>query len=390
LFDLALATSGADFRALAAHARATASASRIAAMLDLARSEPGIPIDAESLDADPWLLTVENGTLDLRNGTLRAHAPADFITKRVPHRLDYPADLKSACPRWLQFLAEVLPDAETRDFVQRAVGYSLTGDTREQCLLLLCGSGSNGKSTFIETLLDVAGDFGLRTPSETLLARRGDAIPNDVAALRGARLVVASETEDGRRLAESRLKELTGGDTISARYMRAEWFQFRPTCKLWLSTNHRPQVRGTDHAIWRRIRLIPFEQRFGNGGLPADPGLRDKLREELPGILAWAVRGAALWLKFGLTPPASVTAATSTYRSEQDALGEFLDEATEPDPTATITAAEIFGAYKAWCEAGIERPMSKRALGLALQERGFEQAKTMTARLWRGLALRAP
>ncbi|MDD5720077.1 MAG: primase-like DNA-binding domain-containing protein, partial [Candidatus Krumholzibacteria bacterium] len=142
------------------------------------------------------------------------------------------------------------------------------------------------------------------------------------------------------------------------------------------------------HAIWRRIRLIPFEQRFGNGGLPADPGLRDKLREELPGILAWAVRGAALWLKFGLTPPASVTAATSTYRSEQDAFGEFLDETTEPDPTATITAAAIFGAYKAWCETGGERPMSKRALGLALQERGFCRADSRTVRGWQGLRIR--
>lgn len=388
LFDRAAAAGDdRERRTVARHAVNSASRRGIEAMIALAATEAGVPIRPDVLDADPMRLTVANGTLDLRSGELREHRPLDYMTKLVP----WPYDPAATCPRWLKFLEEILPDPSVRVFLQKAVGYSLTGNTSEQCLFLLCGSGANGKSVLLETLMDLVGDYGLRTPSETLLARRGDAIPNDLAALRGARLVVASETEDGRRLAESRIKELTSGDTISARFMRSEWFSFRPVGKLFLATNHRPQVRGTDHAIWRRIRLIPFDQTFGQpGGPPADPHLRDKLRAELPGILAWAVTGSALWHHRGMTSPEAVTAATAAYRTEQDVLGDFFTDAVEIDKAASATAAELFGAYRDWCTAAAERPMTKTAFGRALQERGFHQVRTETARMWHGLRLRAP
>jgi putative DNA primase/helicase len=329
------------------------------------------------------ILTVANGTLDLHTGALREHRRADLATKLAP--VAYSPD--ATAPTWGAFLDRILPDHDVQEFVRRAVGYSLTGETGEQVLFLCWGTGANGKTTFIETIMAILGDFALKTPAETLLAKRDNTIPNDVAALRGARFVAAVESEDGRRLAEVRVKELTGGDSVSARFMRAEWFTFKPVAKLWLATNHRPVVRGTDEAIWRRIRLIPFNVTIP--GPERDPTLPAQLRAELPGILRWAVDGCMAWQHKGLGAPAAVLAATRSYRAEQDVLGAFIAERCLLAPERWVSSASLYAAYRNWCEDSGEHAATQRALGLALRERGFEDAREGKARSrgWQGVGL---
>jgi putative DNA primase/helicase len=313
------------------------------------------------------------------------HRREDLITKLAP--VEY--DPEAAAPTWAAFLERVLPD-EVRAFFQRAAGYSLTGDTSEQVMFINHGPGANGKSTAQEAIAAALGDYALRTPTEMLLAKRAGGIPNDIARLKGARFAAASETEEGRRLAESLVKDLTGQDTISARFMRAEWFDFRPTHKLWLSTNHKPEVRGTDEAIWRRIRLVPWTQTIP----PAeqDKKLLAKLRKELPGILAWLVRGCLMWQREGLRPPDEVRKATGRYRAEMDVLAAFIDEECIVAERATATAKALYAAYKAWCDENGERPESQRRFGGRLKERGFDSARMTTgarkgAVEWRGIGL---
>lgn len=283
----------------------------------------------------------------------------------------------------------MLPSEELRGFVQRAVGYSATGDTSEQCMFIHHGPGANGKSTFQETVAAALGDYAMRTPTETLLVKRAGGVPNDVARLKGARFVTASETEEGRRLAESLVKDLTGQDTISARFMWAEWFDFKPTHALHLSTNHKPEIRGTDAAIWRRIRLIPWAVTIP----PAeqDKKLAEKLRGELPGILAWIVRGCSAWLREGLQAPEEVRQATRAYRAEMDVLAAFLADCCVRDAEEEAFAGELWGAWKRWCEESGEQAGTQKRFGGQLAERGFlNHRDSRTGRkVWSGLALRS-
>ena len=252
---------------------------RLTALLSVAQSEPEVAYVSDAFDAHPWLLTVQNGTIDLRTGKLGAHNPAHGLTRLAP--VVY--DPKAQCPTWLGFLDRIMAgNAQSITFLQRAVGYSLTDDTSAQVLFLLHGSGANGKSRFLEAISGVLGDYGMSTPTTTLMAKRDNNIPNDVARLKGARFVKAVETEEGHALAESLVKQMTGEDPISARFMRGEWFDFKPTFKLWLAANHLPTIRGTDDGIWRRIR-IPFEVQIPDH--ERDEQLGEKLRREYPGIL---------------------------------------------------------------------------------------------------------
>jgi putative DNA primase/helicase len=370
-------------KALAKHAAASESETRIRAMVELAKSEA--PISPDELDADPWLLNVLNGTIDLRTGELREHRRGDLITKLS--LVEYDPD--AMAPTWDAFLERVLPSEELRGFVQRAAGYSATGDTSEQCMFIHHGPGANGKSTFQETVSAALGDYAMRTPTETLLVKRSGGVPNDVARLKGARLVTASETEEGRRLAESLVKDLTGQDTISARFMWAEWFDFKPTHALHLSTNHKPEIRGTDVAIWRRIRLVPW----GVTIPPAeqDKKLPEKLRGELPGVLAWIVRGCSAWLREGLQAPEEVRKATRAYRAEMDVLAAFLADCCLRDEDETAFAGELWGAWKRWCEETGEHAGTQKRFGGQLAERGFlNHRDSRTGRkVWSGLALRS-
>ncbi|HEY1656222.1 MAG TPA: phage/plasmid primase, P4 family [Candidatus Tumulicola sp.] len=336
-----------------------------------------------AFDADPWLLNAANGTIDLRTGQLRPHFSGDLLTKLVPIAFDTVA----RCDRWEAFLREIFAgNTATIDYLQRAVGYSLTGANLEQVFFVLHGSGANGKTTFLATLVAITGEYGLNARPETFVGRRDNAATNDLARLRGARFVSSSEIAEGKPLDEAFVKAATGGDIISARFLYGEYFEFEPVFKLWLGTNHKPVIRGVDEGIWRRVRLIPFEQRFD--GDRCDPDLRAKLDGELPGILAWAVRGCLAWQERGLRAPETVTKATAAYRTEMDAFGAFLDEQCVVDPKAVASAGDLLSAYRSWAEAAGEKPLTQRWLGLRLEDRGFRKKRNHAGRVvWCGIGL---
>ena len=375
-------------RAITKWALQSQNMNRIQAMIGLAKSDERVEIQPQAFDAKPWLLTVENGTIDLKTGDLQPHDPDDLITRLAPIRYD--PDAKA--PRFLQFAEEIMGgDMEMVGFLKRFGGSTLTGDTRERLMTILHGFGKNGKSTLVETMHAVMGDYAQNTDVETLLVKRYSGVGNDVAALKGARFVSAAEVEKGRQLAESKVKQLTGRDTITARFLFGEYFDFVPEFKLWLSTNNKPVIRGTDDAIWDRIALVPFNQRFD--GDKADPNLPDKLREELPGILAWLVEGCLEWQQSGLQKPGAVAQATKQYREEMDTLAAFFEDCCVLNENAYVGATKLYQRYRIWCDTSGEKAETQKAFGMRLSERGFESFQ-MTSKAekglrgWRGISLR--
>jgi putative DNA primase/helicase len=354
---------------------------RIKAMVELSKSEPGIPITPEDLDCEGWLLNVENGTLDLRTGQLRGHSRKDLITKLAP--VIYDAYAKA--PTFRSFLERILPSQALRTFVKRAVGYSLTGDASERAFLILHGSGKNGKSTLLEAIQAMLGDYAMTTPVETLLLKPAGSIPNDIARLKGARFVSASENERGRKLAEALVKAMTGKDTISARFMRGEFFDFRPTHKLWLATNHKPEIAGTDPAIWDRIKLVPFNVRIPEE--EQDKHLDEKLEAELSGVLAWAVEGCLEWQREGLTEPDEVRSATESYKEEMDPLARFIEECCVFSPDLRTPAKDLTVAYRIWVRENGEQELPWREVISKLKTHGCESLRTNTERGWIGIGL---
>ncbi len=334
----------------------------------------------ERWDADPWLMGVVNGVVDLRTGRLRPGRRDDHITMSTA----VPFDPDQPCPRWERFVAEIFAaDAAQIDYVQQAAGYSLTGDTSEQCLFLQDGTGANGKGTFSNTLAETLGAYAYTMPFSTIELNQRSAIPNDVAALVSRRFVTASETNDGTRLNESRVKALTGCDPITARFLHGEFFTFRPVAKFWLAVNHRPVVRDDSFGFWRRMRVIPFSQRF-----EVDRTLTPALHEERPGILAWAVRGALAWQAHGLQPPASVLAATQGYQTDSDPLGAFLAEACELEPAAQVGAQALYDHYREWAVShGLsdKERLGAVAFGRKASER-FTRSHTMAGKVYLGVA----
>lgn len=372
---------GDDREREAKWALASQSDSRLRGLLNVAGTEEGIVVAAEQLDADPMLLACANGTLDLRSGELRPHDPDDLLT--LGNAIDY--EPTAACPRWLRFLEEVFDsDTDLLAFVQRAIGYSLTGDTREHVLFVLHGAGCNGKTTFVETVKRLAGDLAVSASFDTFMRTRGDRGPrNDLARLHRARLVTASESGEGRRLDEATVKGLTGGDTVTARFLYGEHFEYRPEFKLWLVTNHRPRVDGDDDAIWRRLRLVPFEQNFEGR---EDRELDIKLAAELPGILTWAVEGCLAWQRDGLGTAGAVTRATREYRQDEDVLGAFLTDRCTLNGATPV--ADLREAYEAYCRDLGEKPLSGSALGRRLGKRGIRSAASNGSRAYQGVSLR--
>jgi len=370
-------------QALAAWAKASESHSRLTAMVALTQS--ALPINHGDLDPDPWLLNCTNGTVDLRTGSLREHRASDWITKQAPVAYD-PA---ARCPTWHAFLTSVLGgNHDMAAFLQRVAGYSATGSVREQCLFFLHGSGSNGKSTLLRTLQTVLGAYAMQAKSELLLAKKDTDHPTEVADLFNKRLVVTTEVEDGRRFAEALLKQLTGGDRIRARRMREDHWEFDPTHKILLAANHRPVIRGTDHAVWRRIHLIPFEVTIPDA--KQDKDLAGKLRQELPGILAWLVAGCLDWQRGGLRVPDAVRNATEDYRSQMDVVAQHLADCCECGPRFVEKAGDLYRSYGAYCEANGERTvLSQRRYGESLTERGFPPDRgSGNVHIRRGLRLR--
>jgi putative DNA primase/helicase len=373
-------------KAITKWALASQNESRINAMLSQAR--PYLAVGMEELDRNPWLVNCQNGTLDLRTGRLKDHDPTDRITKIVPE--DYDPD--ASCPRFERFLKEALVDDALIKFVKRYSGYTLTGITRERLLAILYGFGKNGKTTLVELLHEVLGDYARNTDVETLLIKKYQGVGNDVAALKGARFVSAAEVEKGRRLAESKVKQLTGRDTVTARFLFGENFDFKPEFKLWLSTNNKPVIQGTDDAIWDRIRLIPFSQRFD--GPKADPKLPDKLRNELAGVFAWMVEGCLEWQEHGLEEPKTVTDATKQYREEMDTLAAFIEDRCVVREGIVAPATPLYKQYQMWCDDAGEKPETQKMFGMRLRERGFVNDKIKRGphkdrKGWFGIGLRA-
>jgi putative DNA primase/helicase len=376
--------------ALFKHAKASEADSKIRAMLNRAKALPGVAITPDALDTDPMLLNCLNGTVDLWTGDLLPHRREDMITRLCPVIYD-PA---ARAPTWERFLRRVLNDSDDLiAFFKRAVGYTLTGDTRERALFITYGSGRNGKTTALEVIADMLGDYALRTPTDTLLAVRHDdqrGPRNDLARLKDARFVHAEEVEEGRRLAEGMVKDLTGNGTISARFLWGEFFEFKPKFKAWLGTNHRPEIRGAEPAIWDRIRLIPFVVRIPDDEV--DRQLPDKLRAELSGILTWAVEGCLEWQANGLGMPEEVRAAGDQYRSDMDVLARFLADCCVIAPAAKVAASALHNAYEEWCRANGEEAMKPKWLGPRLIEHGFRRAKGFgptKAWGWHGVGLAA-
>lgn len=386
--DASTATDSAVRQSIAELARKLESGRRQAALLDLARLR--VVAHNADLDRDPFLLNAANGTVDLRTGELRAHQRGDLLTHNTG--IDY--DPAAECPTFTQFLHDVFNgDTDLIEFIRRAVGYTLTGDVREQVLFIPHGCGSNGKSVFLNILRGLLGELALQAAPDLLMSDHNRRHPTEQAALYGRRAVICQETEQNRRFNETLVKQLTGGDRISARRMREDFWEFSPTGKIWLSTNHKPEIRGTDHAIWRRIRLIPFNVTFhdpGRGLPEKDTTMEERLRAEMSGILTWAVQGCLAWQRDGLTTPAAVQDATDAYRQQQDVLAAWIGESCIESRTATASVAALYASYIKWCEDNGERPEPKRRFGARLTERGFKREHGRAGYVWLGLGLLQP
>lgn len=382
-------------------AKTSESLPRRNAMIEIAGKD-GPKVKVSDFDKDPWLFNVRNGTIDLRTGQFREHRREDMITKIAP--VTY--DPKAQCPQFLRFLATILnahEDIESAQelgaFLQCYLGYTLTGSTREQCFAVLHGAGSNGKSTLLNAVRFLMGDYSKQATPDTLMQKKfGDGISNDVARLRGARMVTAIETNEGRRLDEAKIKEMTGGDPVTARFMRQEFFEFIPEFKIFLATNHKPEIQGIDDGIWRRVRLIPFDVQFWNPAkgesgpahLEADKTLEEKLKTELPGILNWAISGCIRWQSEGLPAPKKILEATADYRTEQDPLETFLTEKCFQGPQCKVTNKDLSEAYDEWRKAENCPPLSHRAFPTRMKQKGYEQhVGTGNIRWWLGLGLLA-
>ena len=332
-------------------------------------------IEYSTLNADPWLFNVQNGTVDLRTGTLRPHNPADLITFISPVTYD-PA---AACPTWEHFLSEVFAgDTDMVAFIQRAVGWSLTGVVKERALFFLYGdTGKNGKTTMVEAIMKIVGNYGescygygRKVGAETFMKSRNmEDNQRKAATLAGPRFVCTSEVDEEHRLNEQLIKDITGGDTIEGRRLYQEAFTFKPQFKPWMYGNHKPEIRGTDDAIWSRVRLVPFEVSFRGR---EDLDLPIKLEAELSGILNWALRGCLDWQRTGLQPPAKVQAATDAYREEMDVFGPFIRECCVIHRGAEVPANDLWNAYKVWCANSGIHEQNQTKFGRYLSSKGWK------------------
>jgi putative DNA primase/helicase len=363
------------------HSKSVASKRTVEAVLSLARADRRHASTIGQWDTSPWLLNTPGGTVDLRTGDMRPHDPEDYITKCTA------VAPGGECPLWRAFLDRVTDgDIQLQAFLQRMVGYALTGLTRDHAMFFLHGLGANGKSVFLNSIIGIWAAYHRTAPAELLLASKHDRHPTELAGLVGCRLVTATETEGGRRWAEAKIKLLTGGDTVSARFMGQNFFEFSPRFKLAWSGNSKPTLNRVDEAIRRRLNLVPFTVTIPRS--ERDPELTDKLKAEWPGILQWAIEGCAEWQEHGLAAPAVVTAATDAYLAEQDTIKNWLAECTVEDPTVETASSQLYASWKQWCEANGEFPGSNKSFSQKLQDQGLHCGKTGKVR-FRGLRLTA-
>jgi putative DNA primase/helicase len=341
-----------------------ASAKTVAAVERLALADRRIAATVDQWDADPWLLNTPDGVIDLQIGQRRPHRAEDYQTKITA------VGPGGGCPRFLAFLERITGgDGELVAYLQRVLGYALTGLTREHALFFGYGTGANGKSVLLSTVSGLLGDYHKTAPIETFTASNADRHPTDLASLRGARIVTATETEEGRRWAESRIKQLTGGDTVAARFMRQDFFEYRPAFKLVIAGNHKPSLRSVDEAIRRRFHLIPFSITIPPEERDAD--LPEKLKAEWPGILAWLIEGCLEWQTDGLRPPTAVLEATEAYLSAEDSIAAWIEDKCERSAAAWESLANLFASWSVWANAAGEASGTMRKLGQTLETRGF-------------------
>ena len=394
---VALVVDGASRQAVEALRKwklSSQSSARIDAMIREAR--PYLECKADELDTANFLFNAANYTIELHDPPEHWEPGADtpFITAREPRRDDFvtlrakaPYDASATCPLWNAFLNKVQPAEEIRDYLQRLCGYAMTGSVEEQILAFLLGNGANGKSTFLETIAYVMGDYACTVPIASLMhddRRRGSEASPDIARIRGRRLVRSSEPDIGSRLSESTVKQLTGGDRVIARSLHQDFVEFQPTFKLMVSANNRPSIRGQDEGIWRRIHLIPFdtmipvEQR--------DRKLIDKLQDEAPGILNWIIKGYCAWRVNGLKVPPQVSEATREYRESEDPVGAFLASETIRGSNLSVRAKDLYQSYLRWCDENAETALSQNLFGRILTERGIRRVKSGIT-VYRGIEL---
>lgn len=379
LFSSAISLERGERGAMLAWAEKAERAGSITAMIRLARGMAGVLADHRDLDRHPWLLNVTNGTVDLHTGQLGKHDPEHLLTVQAPTFYDPDAD----APVWFECLERWQPDRHMRDYLQRLIGSGATGHPVEH-LIVNIGTGSNGKSKFYGAIKHALGPYVVVPHKGLLVAQAHEQHETVKADLFGARLLLAPETEAGDRLVEAQIKELTGGDTISARRMREDRWDFEPTWTAFMHTNHKPRVRGTDEGVWRRLRVIPWETTIPKE--ERDPELSEKLAGEASGILNWIVNGAIAFAERGLTEPESVTAATDIYRRDEDHLARYLEECVLFGEGYETKSAQLRSHYEEWCEAEGEKPHNPQAVGTELQVRGGTRA-TKGKHRWLGVGL---
>ncbi|PCK21868.1 DNA primase [Bacillus pumilus] len=344
---------------------------RINSILDV---RPMVSVKKKDFDSFKFLFNCNNGVINLKTGELKPHDRNLLLTKMSPIPYEKDAD----CPNWINFLESIFltttgnPDHELIEYLQKAIGYSLTGVTKEQIMFFLFGNGRNGKSTFINVIQDILGDYARQTNSDTFLKKKNESgINNDVARLDGARFVSAVESEEGQQLSEALVKQITGGEKMSARFLRQEYFEFTPEFKVFFTTNHKPIIKGGDNGIWRRIKLVPFTVTIPEEKIDAD--LPEKLKREMSGILRWIVDGCLKWQKEGLKDPKAIRNATQGYREDMDILGPFLNENCTIHEDASIEAKILYENYKKWCFQNDEIDLKNRSFYRQLEVRGFKK-----------------
>jgi P4 family phage/plasmid primase-like protien len=355
-----------------------ASAGKVAAIERLARSDRRHATETDLWDTDPWLLNTPRGIVVLRTGKILPHDPDRYITKITA------VAPGGQCPLWRRFLEEITAkNDELQQFLQRTAGYCLTASTREHALFFAYGTGGNGKGVFLNTLAAILADYAAVAPMETFIAVHGERHPTDLAGLRGARLVTSQETEEGRRWAESKIKALTGGDPITARFMRQDFFTYTPAFKLVIAGNHKPGLRGVDEAIRRRFHLLPFLVTITN----PDPDLPEKLKAEWPGILQWMIQGCLMWQRDGLSPPPIVREATESYLAEEDGIARWIEECCNVGKQHWCASKLLWPSWQRWATAANEVVGSRKRFSSALESHGYLLERTMATRGYRGLDL---
>lgn len=370
--------------ALHRHALKSMSAPRLRAMLELATSDPQIVVDHRQLDLNDYELSVENGIVNLRTGAFRHRTREDLVTQEAGTNFDASA----ACPRFMAFLDQVTGgDVAVQEYLQRWMGYVLTGATTEHAFAFFHGAGANGKSTFIDIARRLLGSYATSAQPDTFMARRtGGGPSSDIARLAGKRLVISNEIRDGAQFEENLLKQLVGGDEVVAREMYASEFVFRPKLKLFIAGNHLPVIRGDDEGIWRRVQFVPFVQTIPEA--ERDKHLVDKLVAELPGILNWAIQGCLTWQKVGLHPPAGIRSATDDYRQEMDILARWLGDECEVRVGLRTAARDLYSSYRQWCDRNGLVSMSEPAFARKLEARGFARVRSRAGNLRDGISLK--